>query len=58
MTGNRDTRPASGKDSALGSQEKFKKDEAHDSSKDEKAKDEIGHMGEASEQNKKAKDVR
>ena len=60
MTGNRDTqgKPPGGKSSALGDKQTFKKDEARDSNKDEKAKDEIGRMGEASEQNKKAKDVR
>jgi len=60
MTGNRDTKQtaSSGKNSVLGDKQEFKKDEARDSNKDEKAKDEIGHMGEASEQNRKAKDVR
>ncbi len=42
-----------GEHSVLGSKEEFKKDEAHgadDEQRDEKAKDEIGHMGEASRQ--------
>ncbi|WP_448187976.1 hypothetical protein [Azospirillum sp. sgz301742] len=61
MTDNRDKKQqnkTSGGSSALGDQQKFKKDEAHDAKKDEQAKDEIGRMGEASEQNKRAKDVR
>jgi hypothetical protein len=60
MTGSRDTKQTTGggKNSALGNEQKFKKDEARDSNKDKQAKDEIGHMGEASEQNRKAKDVR
>ena len=60
MTGDRDTKQTTsgGKNSVLGNKQEFKKDEARDSNRDEKAKDEIGHMGEASEQNKNVKDVR
>ena len=60
MTGNRDTKQTTSgsKNSVLGNKQEFKKDEARDSNKDEKAKDEIGHMGEASEKNKNVKDVR
>ena len=60
MTGHRDTKQTTsvGKNSVLGNKQEFKKDEARDSSKDEKAKDEIGHMGEASRQNKRVDDAR
>jgi len=60
MTGDRDTKQNEprGERSVLGNEQEFKKDEARDTDKDEKAKDDIGHMGEASEQNKTAKDVR
>lgn len=58
MAGNQDKNQPRGERSVLGDKEKFKKDEAPDDKKNEQAKEEIGHMGEASRQNKHAKDVR
>ena len=61
MTDNRDKSKPRGEHSVLGSKKEFKKDEASGASdvkKDEQAKDEIGHMGEASRQNKRVDDVR
>ena len=61
MTDNRDKKQQNkprGEHSVLGDKQKFKKDETPDARSDERAKDDIGHMGEASEQNKPAKDVR
>jgi hypothetical protein len=60
MTGKSDKDQAAsrGEHSVLGNKQDFKKDEPQDAGKEEKAKDEIGHMGEASRQNKPAKDVR
>ncbi|HYG90657.1 MAG TPA: hypothetical protein VD978_30870 [Azospirillum sp.] len=62
MTGNRDKtqKQPRGEHSVLGNKKEFKKDEAHGTNPAEeaKAKDEIGHMGEASKQHKSVKDVR
>ncbi|HYD65585.1 hypothetical protein [Azospirillum sp.] len=49
-----------GEQGVLGNKQEFKKDEAQGRKPgtDEQAKDEIGHMGEATKRNTKAKDVR
>ncbi|MDQ2104108.1 hypothetical protein [Azospirillum isscasi] len=60
MTGKSDKaqdQPRGGK-SVLGSKQDFKKDEPQDTGRDEQAKEDIGHMGEASRQNRSVKDVR
>ncbi len=60
MTGKSDTdqdQPR-GEKSVLGSKQDFKKDEPQDAGRDKRAKDDIGHMGEASRRNRSAKDER
>lgn len=54
-----------GEQGVLGNKQEFKKDEAqgrkpgpNEQARDEQAKDEIGHMGEATRRGTKAKDVR
>ncbi|WP_188262274.1 hypothetical protein [Azospirillum tabaci] len=46
-----------GEKSVLGSKQDFKKDEPQDAGRDERAKEDIGRMGEASRQNRSTKDV-
>ncbi|MFC5357173.1 hypothetical protein [Azospirillum himalayense] len=46
-----------GEKSVLGSEQEFKKDEPQDAGRDERAKEDIGRMGEASRQNRSTKDV-
>ncbi|HEY0835481.1 MAG TPA: hypothetical protein VGE72_16380 [Azospirillum sp.] len=64
MTDRKQTTPR-GEPGVLGDKQEFKKDEAqggkpgpNEQARDEQAKDEIGHMGEATKRNTKAKDVR
>lgn len=60
MTGksDKDQKQPRGEKSVLGSKQDFKKDEPQDAGRDEQAKEDIGHMGEASRRNQSAKDVR
>ncbi len=58
MTGmsDKDQKQPRGEKSVLGDKQDFKKDQPQDAGRDQKAKDEIGHMGEASRENRSAKD--
>lgn len=47
-----------GEKSVLGNKQEFKKDEPQDASRDKQAKEDVGHMGEASRENRSAKDKR
>ncbi len=58
MTGPSDKDQPRGEKSVLGSKQDFKKDEPQDTGREEKAKEDIGHMGEASRRNQSAKDTR
>lgn len=53
-----DRKQPRGEKSVLGDKQDFKKDQPQDAGRDKKAKDEIGHMGEASRENRSAKDER
>lgn len=57
-TSDRPQTAPSGDKGVLGDKQAFKKDEPQDGGRDKKAKDDIGHMGEASRQNRSAKDER
>ncbi|CAO3454582.1 hypothetical protein [Azospirillum argentinense] len=46
-----------GEKSVLSSEQEFKKDQPQDAGRDERAKEDIGRMGEASRQNRSTKDA-
>ncbi|AWJ82176.1 hypothetical protein TSH58p_01140 (plasmid) [Azospirillum sp. TSH58] len=59
MTGksDKDQDQPRGEKSVLGSEQDFKKDQPQDAGRDERAKDDIGRMGEASRENRSTKDM-